>query len=143
MRHEFGVTIGSNLTDQDIRDTDTFHHTCVLDMRRCINNGPRPIEETTLRRLANFRVGYEQMPMSLYSATSRQQNDLYRTITEQRGNVLVLTDEPLPMAQLCEQTNIPVSGRDIFIMETAKGDIPVQMKTPAAQATPQMVSLVG
>ena len=143
MRNEFGVTIGSNLTDQDIRDTDKFHHTCVLDMRRCINNGPRPIEETTLRRLANFRVSYEQMPMSLYSATARQQNELYRTITEQGGNVLVLTDEPIPMAHLCQQTNIPFSSRNMFIVETGAGDVPVQMLNQPNETNSQVVTLVG
>ena len=97
MKYEFGVTIGSRLDDQDIRDTQTFKHVHVLDLRRCINNGPFPIEERTLRKLVNFQVTYEQMPMSLYSASSRAENELFNTITNTKGNVLILIDEMVPL----------------------------------------------
>ncbi len=130
MTHEFGVTISSKLSDQDIRDTQTFNHVRVLDLRRCVNNGPFPIEERTLRRLANFRIAYEQMPMTLYGNNSRQKNELFRTITEQHGNVLVLTDEMVPVARFCQQLDIPFSSRDLFIVETASDYIPIQVREP-------------
>jgi len=136
MKHQFGVTIASSLTDQDIRDTQTFHHVSVLDLRRCVNNEAFPIEESTLRKLTNFRVSYEQMPMSLRSSNKRKENDLMRMITEQCGNVLVLTDEPVPMARFCQQLDIPFSSKDLYIVETASDYVPVQVKnryaTPAS-----------
>ncbi len=132
MKHQFGVTISTNLSDQDIRDTKTFYHVCVLDLRRCINNGPFPIEETTLRKLANFRVAYEQLPQSLYSGSSRAENDLYRSIVEQQGNVLILTDEPVPLARFCLQMDIPFSSKELYLVETASDYLPVQMSQKAA-----------
>jgi len=142
MKHEFGVTIGSSLGDQDIRDTQTFDYVCVLDLRRCVNNGPLPIEEKTLRKLANFRVSYEQMPMTFYGNDTRKENELFRTITEQRGNVLVLTDEMVPAARFCQQLDIPFSSRDLYIVETASDYIPVQVRKMSS-ARFQFGSLAG
>ena len=135
MKYEFGVTIGSRLDDQDIRDTQTFKHVHVLDLRRCINNGPFPIEERTLRKLANFQVTYEQMPMSLYSASSRAENELFNTITNTKGNVLILTDEMVPLARFCQQLDIPFSSRDLYIVETAGDYVPVQVAKKPRVAT--------
>ena len=135
MKYEFGVTIGSRLDDQDIRDTQTFKHVHVLDLRRCINNGPFPIEERTLRKLANFQVTYEQMPMSLYSASTRAENELFNTITNTKGNVLILTDEMVPLARFCQQLDIPFSSRDLYIVETAGDYVPVQVAKKPRVAT--------
>lgn len=136
MKHQFGVKIATSLETDDICDIWGKAHVCVIDLRRCINNGPFPIEETTLRRLANYRIAYHQMPMSLYSATARQENELYRTITEQGGTVLVVTDHPVPLARLCQQCDIPFTSTDMYIVETASDYIPVQIApkpTPPAQ----------
>ena len=130
---KFCVTLSSKLNENDIRDSQTFNYSSVIDLRRCSNNGPLPIEEKTLRKLANFRVTYEQMPMALYTPNARKQNELFRMITEQRGSVLVLTDEMVPMVRFCEQLNIPFSSRDLYIVETASDYEPVQMLKQATQ----------
>ena len=119
MSQEFGVTISSKLCDQDIRNSRSFSFVSVVDLRRCINNGPLPIEESTLRKLTNFRVAYEQLPMTLYGDNARQQNDLFRVITEQRGNVLVLTDEVAPMARFCQDLDIPFSNEELMDTNSA------------------------
>ena len=128
MSHTFGVTITTNLQTSDIRDNRAFSHVCVIDLRRCVNNGAYPIEEGILRRLANFRVDYEQLPMSLYSRSSRAENELLRMITEQRGNVLIVTDHPVPLARFCRELDIPFKSNEMYLVETAGDYIPVQMK---------------
>lgn len=107
-----GITITSALGVSEIRNTVDFPYSCVIDLRRCVNNGPFPIEEATLRRLNNFRVVYEQLPVSLYSASSRKENDLFRMIVDHHCNVLVLTDEEAAMYRFCETLDIPVAGPD-------------------------------
>ncbi len=128
MEHQFGVTIASSLEDAEICSTKSFPHVCVLDLRRCVNNGPLPVRESTLRKLKNFRVDYDQIPMTFYNQDRRSENLLYLGITQQQGNVLVLTDEPVPLARFCQQMNIPFKSRDLFIVETAEDYVPVQAK---------------
>ena len=129
MRHAFGVTIATSLEASDISCTERFPHVCVVDLRRCVNNGPHPIEERVLRRLANFRIAYEQLPMSLYSCSSRNENTLMRTITDQQGNVLVLTDHPVPMARFCRELDIPFRSKEPYMMEAANDYVPVSIKS--------------
>ncbi len=127
MKYEFGVTITTELATNDIGVEKKFDHVCVLDLRRCANNGPFPIEEAVLRKLANFRVAYEQMPMSLYSPTSRQENELLRVITEQCGNVMIISDHPVPLARFCKDFNIPFKTMQKFLVANETDYVPVQL----------------
>ena len=129
MKQHFGVTIGSTLETKDIRDNRVFPYVNVLDLRQCENNGPRPIEETTLRRLANFRVRYEQKPMSLRNCNRRLENELFRMITDQVDNLLILSDEPAQVARFCRQLDIPFAIRDLYIIENASDYVPIQQNT--------------
>lgn len=133
MKHQFGVTIGSDLSREEINNLTNFPYVSVLDLRRCDQNGPRPIEEMTLRRLANFRVSYHQTPMSLRVPDRRRENELFLNITEKRGNVLVLTDEPVQVARFCQGLDIPFSSKDLYLVETASDYVPVQQKTKSGR----------
>ena len=128
MKHQFGITIGSDLSREEITGLTDFPYVAVLDLRRCEKDGPRPIEEMTLRRLANFRVPYQQTPMSMRTPNRRKENELFSSITEQRGNVLVLTDEPVQVARFCQGLDIPFSSKDMYLLETATNYVPVQTK---------------
>ena len=135
MNYAFGVTIGSSLDCQDLGPGKKFDHSCVVDLRRCVNNGPQPVEESLLRKLANYRVAYEQMPISMYSANARQKNDLFRTISEHGSNVFILCDEMVAVARFCQELDIPFSSKDLFLVETANDYIPVQVSPRPVQTS--------
>lgn len=133
MKHQFGVTIGSDLSREEISGLTNFPYVAVLDLRRSDNNGPRPIEEMTLRRLANFRVSYHQTPMNLRTPDRRRENELYLSITEKRGNVLVLTDEPVQVARFCQGLDIPFTSKDLYLVETTSDYVPIQVKAKSGR----------
>ncbi|MFD0916651.1 hypothetical protein ACFQ14_09555 [Pseudahrensia aquimaris] len=127
----FGVTIASTLDISEITNQEDFTFSAVIDMRRATDKTAYPVEEVTLRRLRNFRISYQQMPMNLYEPTSREENELHRAITDQQGTILVLTDHAVPLARFCRQMDIPFRSRELYIVETESDYVPVQV--PATQ----------
>lgn len=123
MNHEFGVTIATSINTDEIGSAHAHRYRCVLDLRHDTDGGAFPICETTLRRLRYFHVNYEQMPTSMSQASVREENELYRVICEQRGHVLLLTNEPQSTTQFCMSLDIPIGTRDLYVV----GDEPRQM----------------
>lgn len=127
-RHEFGVTIASNLSLAQVADVGKFNQAHVLDLRFCEANQPRPIEEVILKRLSNIRVGYEQMPLDTKAMSRRQENQLFNMLCEQRGNILVLTDQVAGVANFCAELDIPYLSTELYLVETGAGTKPVQVE---------------
>ena len=69
----------------------------------------------------------------MYSANTRQENDLLRCIQEQQGNVMVITDHTVPLARFCQDFDIPFRSRDLYIVETARDYVPVQVRKHVSQ----------
>ncbi len=134
MANAFRVTITTSLNVEHIYDNRKFPHHCVIDLRRCENGRAFPIEETVLRRLKNFRVGLDQSPTDLLGATSRQENELYRTITENGHNVLVVTDQPAAVARFCQQLDIPFVSRELYLVEEPHEYLDAATYNPATSA---------
>ena len=114
MRKTFEVTIASELNVTEFKSRRIGEYALILDLRRCANKQALPIEEQLLRLITNYRVQYEQMPINLYSSTPRQENDLFRCLTEQRGPVLVLTDHETAMINFCLDFDIPCENATEF-----------------------------
>jgi len=128
MKQDLIVTIATNLNEANITNNKSFNHSSVLDLRRCVNNRAFPIEENVLGRLSNFHVAYEQMPMSLYSENKEQEEALIKSIKKQKGAVLIVEEQAAPVARFCQQSGIAFTSDELFVVETAKGDVPVEMK---------------
>lgn len=123
MNNEISVTIRSTLHDRDISSMSTFQHPEVLDLRKCAQNGPRPIEEIVLKKLANFQVSYEQMPTKIGARTSQAHTNFLGNISQKRGDILVLTDEPARLERLCNQKSITCTNRDLHVVADGHGNV--------------------
>lgn len=124
MNNEFGVTIATSINTDEISSAHAHRYRCVIDIRHDADSGAFPICEATLRRLRFFHVNYEQMPMSMTRASVRDENELYRIICEQRGHVLVLTNEPQSTAQFCMSLDIPIGSRDLYVVGSEPRHLP-------------------
>lgn len=147
MQHDFGVTIVSDLATSDVRGADVFPHTHVIDLRYNPNACARPCDETTWKRMRSYFVEYDQMPVNLQNPSSRQENALLRQITEQGGNVLIVTEQVVAMAHFCQDFDIPHSSPELAVFETATGTLPVKLartgKGSLRLVTEQFESLAG
>ena len=136
MKLEFGVTIATDLSVEDVQGLSGFPHFYVVDLRMLPDGTAKPIAEPVLKRLKNFHVDYHQMPMDLDNATSRQENDLLRTMTDQPGNILVLADKMVPVARFCQELDIPFLSRDLYLVENGRGITPAQINTQINNVLP-------
>lgn len=127
MQHEFGVTIVSDLATKDVQGTDAFPHVHVIDLRPNQEGRARAFEEETWRRLRSYFIGYDQLPMNMQNPSPRQENALLRQITEQGGNVLIVTGQVASMAHFCMDFDIPYSSRELVVFEAARSDLPIQV----------------
>lgn len=132
MNHEFGVTIATSINVDEIGRPHTFRCNCVLDLRRAADGSALPISEILLKRLRDFRVNYEQMPVDMRDPTAREENDLYRTICEQRGGVLVVTDEADAVIAFCKRLDIPVTRRGLYLVDTQAFEVPSAVREEPA-----------
>lgn len=131
MHHEFGVTIVSDLATKDVQGTDAFPHVHVIDLRPNQEGGARAFEEETWRRLRSYFIGYDQLPMNMQDPSPRQENALLNQITDQAGNVLIVTGQVAWMARFCRDFDIPYCSRELAVFEFASGDLPIQIARPA------------
>ncbi len=119
MKYEFGVTLAADLKLEALSRAGDFPFVHVIDTRTGKNGNAYPISELVYRRLKNLFIDFDQIPLELSQATSRQENDLVRCMTEPAGQVLVLTNEATAISALCDDCNIPVSA---VISSEATGD---------------------
>ncbi len=139
MRQQFGVTITSNLGVRDIQGSARFPHIQIIDLRYRHCGGARPFEEEVFKRLRSYFVEYEQVPTNLEQPTPRQENQLFRMMTEQSGNILVVTEQVAALARFCRDVDIPYFSEELAVIETALGDMPVQLAKHANLAAQPVV----
>jgi hypothetical protein len=110
MKYEFGVTLATDLKLEALSRAGDFPFVHVIDTRTGKNGKAHLISELVYRRLKNFFVDFDQIPVELDAVTSRQENDLVRCMTEPAGQILVLTNDTTAILALCNDCNIPVSS---------------------------------
>lgn len=115
MKYEFGVTIANDLALEEI-STSNFPHVSVLDLRHDTNDSAHAIEEACLKRLRNLQVEYQQMPVNLDCINSRTENQLFQTILDHSGNLLILTHEAEGIARFCNSLDVPVRFRRLRLL---------------------------
>ena len=109
MKYEYGITITTELKLESLARAGEFPFLHVIDARRGKRAKAFPISELIYRRLKNLRVGFDQIPVDLMQPSSREENDLVRSMTEPAGQVLVVTNQVSEMVELCKECYIPVS----------------------------------
>lgn len=139
MRQQFGVTIQSSLEARAIQGFERFPHTQIIDLRHSQCGSARPFEEEIFKRLRNYFVDYEQVPTNLEQPTPRQENQLFRMITEQSGNILIVTEQVAAMARFCRDVDIPYVSNELAVVETTHGDMPIQLARHASRAVQPVV----
>lgn len=134
MNHIFNITITTNVSTSDIRSTTAFPYSKVIDLR-CINSGiALAVNENVSLKLRSFHVDYQQAPINLKDSSSRQQNDLFRTLTEETGNVLVVTDDVVLLEQFCQELDIPFKNRGLHLVVSTPDSVsPDRMPIEAYQ----------
>jgi len=126
MIQEFGISIARGIGISQLPTSSSFPHSIVIDLRYCAQGKAAPINEGIFRRLRNLMIPYHQQPLDLAKTASRQENLLIQTITDNRGHVLVLTDQIQQMVKLCEVCLIPILSTELYVVK----DGPKQMNTP-------------
>lgn len=139
MRQQFGVTIQSRLETHDIQGFARFPHAQIIDLRYRDCGSARPFEEAVFKRLRSYFIDYEQVPTNLEQPTARQENRLFRMITEQSGNLLIVTEQVAAMARFCRDVDIPYFSRELAVVETTLGDMPIQLAKHANRTAQPVV----
>lgn len=101
MHNHTDIKIASELDLQAMQRGADMTCDAVLDLRFTDASDARPVEEEIFLRLRNLQVGYEQLPVNLHHADGRNENDLARRITERRGRIMIITDQPEAVSALC------------------------------------------
>ncbi|WP_108880875.1 hypothetical protein [Anderseniella sp. Alg231-50] len=107
MQHDTEITIANDLDVQNMQRASDLPCAAVLDIRFTAATGARPVEEEVLLRLRNLQVDYEQLPIDLSKPHGWQKNDLMRRITEGRGRMMVITDQPEAVSAFCRDIEVP------------------------------------
>jgi hypothetical protein len=118
---QFGVTLAKRINPNVIGSIYTQKHVMVLDIRakKCEKTGDliaKGIKEKTLKKLQNFQIKYEQMPIDLTTMNARQSNELLRTICEQAGNVLLLSEQTMDVMNFCHDCHIPITAKELVLV---------------------------
>ena len=101
MQNHTDIKIASELDLHNMKRGADMPCHAVLDLRFTSAANARPVEEEVLLRLRNLQVGYDQLPVNLHQADGRHKNDLARRITERRGRMMIITDQPEAVSALC------------------------------------------
>jgi hypothetical protein len=101
MQDHNAITIASELDLHNMKRGADMPCHAVLDLRFTGAANARPVEEEVLLRLRNLQVAYEQLPVNLQQVDGRHQNDLAHRITERRGRMMIITDQPEAVSALC------------------------------------------
>lgn len=101
MHNQTDIKIASELDLQTMQRGADMTCDTVLDLRFTDAADARPVEEEVFLRLRNLQVGYEQLPVNLHHTDGRNENDLARRITETRGRIMIITDQPEAVSALC------------------------------------------
>ncbi len=107
MQYEFGVTIATDLHIVHGEGVHAFAHVHVIDLREAGEGKSFSVDIGTAAHLSQWRIGYERRPIDMDRASARQENELYLAITEQGGNVLILTDQAASVTRFCNGLDIP------------------------------------
>jgi hypothetical protein len=129
MRYSYNVTLATELKLEDLSGTDKFPYVHVIDTRSSQDGTAFPIAEMIYRRLKNFFIDFDQIPIYEDAMSSRTENNLARCMTEPAGQVLVLTDHPTILQALCHDCNIPFTVQASAVVEDSKSEAKVN---PAA-----------
>ncbi len=123
MQNHTDIKIASELDLQSMRRGADMTCEAVLDLRFTDTANARPVEEEVFLRLRNLQVGYDQLPVNLHQSDRRHENDLAHRITERRGRMMIITDQPEAVSAFC---------RDIASnAQTAGGAVPYQISKAA------------
>ncbi|MEM7636681.1 MAG: hypothetical protein AAF299_19090 [Pseudomonadota bacterium] len=101
MHNQSDITIASELDLHNMRSGADMPCHEVLDLRFTSAASARPVEEDVLLRLRNLHVGYAQLPVNLNQPDDRRKNDLSHRITERRGRMMIITDQPEAVNEFC------------------------------------------
>ncbi len=134
------VTVSRTLDLDEITSNGDFDFNHVVDLRCGEELQARPIEERVMKKLRNYFIEYEQMPMANGKSGPCEEVRLCEDLNEMGGTILVVTDDIPYVASLCNLYEIPFTSREFYVVETGKGDI-VKSVTPevAAQTAKQTV----
>ena len=115
MQHHTDIKIASELDLQSMQRGADMTCDAVLDLRFTDAAAARPVEEEVLLRLRNLQIGYDQLPVDLRRADGQHKGDLARRITEHRGLIMIVTDQPEAVSALCSDIarNTPDSARAV------------------------------
>ena len=109
MQHHTDIKIAAGLDLQTMQRGADMTCDTVLDLRFTDAVDARPVEEEVFLRLRNLQVGYDQLPVNLHQSDEQHKNDLARRITESRGRVMIITDQPEAVGAFCGDlaSNVP------------------------------------
>ena len=133
------VTVSRTLDLDEIISGEGFNFNHVVDLRCGDELQARPIEERVMKKLRNYFIEYEQMPMTNGKSGPCEEVRLCEDLNEMGGSILVVTDDIPYVASLCNLYDIPFTSREFYVVETGKGDIvksvTPELATPAARQT--------
>lgn len=115
MQYHTDIKIAAGLDLQTMQRGADMTCDTVLDLRFTNGVDARPVEEEVFLRLRNLQVGYDQLPVNLRQSDQRHKNDLARRITESRGRVMIITDQPEAVSAFCSDLadNTPTTGDSV------------------------------
>ncbi len=115
MQHHTDIKIANELDLQTMQRGADMTCDAVLDLRFTDATAARPVEEEVFLRLRNLQVGYDQLPVDLHQADGRHKDNLARRISEHRGPMMIVTDQPEAVSALCSDIarNTPDSARAV------------------------------
>jgi hypothetical protein len=101
MQNHTDIKIASELDLQLMQRGADMTCEAVLDLRFTDAAHARPVEEEIFLRLRNLQVDYDQLPVNLHQSDRQHKNDLAHRITERRGRMMIITDQPEAVSAFC------------------------------------------
>lgn len=98
------VTIAKDLTVDDVSGLSDFPFNAVIDLRRDERFGARPVNERLVKRLGNFFVDFNQIPVDVTIEAFTE--ELLAHVVRHDGDLLVLTDQIAEFRTLCDRNHL-------------------------------------
>ena len=93
------IAIANSLSASDAKSLYESGCSKVIDLRCAPCQSARPVEEMVVRRLENYRIGYDQFPIDGITLDNERLSDFRSTLMHTDEEVVIVSDIPAEIAR--------------------------------------------
>ena len=90
----------------------------VMDLRPSPIHNHCAIDNSVLKKLTDWQVGYEQSPVDFDVEDESQLSVVVDRVEHERRHTLLVTQKPISVARACQSKNIVCASRNLYLVDS-------------------------